>query len=707
MAPKRSKRRNLPMQNNTKKQRHSVYDRLKQRKEDENERDRRWKARNNNKDSDQKKRVVFEDDKVNVNHSSSETETEDEYETRQSKKKEVGSKLSVSPTSIEGAHDLLLLSVQKAKAGLSNKSSNSKKAATSTSMSRSEKIADDLLNDSSDNSSDDHSDDGYVEDFAKSLFPEAASENQASNPSKKPAGKTKPVYDFVYKSDDTGSTEDQILYFVHYENGEPVTVGAWAEAMALSIEARFAMIDTIKEAPFKAMFLETVGVDAAMAESEQFCFVLINSVCLFDRVEKYGVDCTSFGNILGKYTGENIPDAVAFKNHSEGDGILLAPLPGPGDDTDAFSHLAKFVREAPLRKVDAVFEKVGEGLVSLLAEEPNTKWWLSTNGLGISYLHFRFDTFPKHYHYKPFCEVSPLLDGSDRAGSESTSPSSTSFTASSKTPAPTGMSKKYDDDDDDDRDSVKGDDDDPFKDDSKSPEVMMVDGSIPRIDKWWTGSSDAILHGLLEGTKKRFKSDAPISTVAKNDSVVTCDDGQKYFLLRHKSDMQTKTKTKRRELLGPAMSVAQAKDDRTSQQVRMMAQRAEIAMTMQSYDSSVEADNMPGITTYVLTRDEIIEKPHLPKNGVVARAKPMWTVMVPSGHKKSDLVCNLEELIESLQKKKAADKKRKASPMKAAPLAIDKEMVDTAEDFLDNLYGDGEGKKLLAPQPTQKKRKKS
>jgi hypothetical protein len=256
-----------------------------------------------------------------------------------------------------------------------------------------------------------------------------------------------------------------------------------------------------------------------------------------------------------------------------------------------------------------------------------------------------------------------------------------------------------DDDDDDDRSSK---DDSTDRSSSKSVNGKEVSASIPRIDKWWTDPNDAILHGLFEGTRKIFKSQSPIATVARNDSVVTCDDGNQYYLLRHKSHAQTKAKTKRRELDGPALSVAQAKDDRTSQQVRMMVQRAEIAMRMQSYDASIDSENMPSITTYIITKDKIIEKPHLPKNGMVTRDPPMWTVMAPIGHAKNDVIDNLEKLLSTL--KDSNKKKKKSSSSSPKEVSV----VSTAEKYLDNLYGAGEGKKLLAPViPPKKKRKKN
>ena len=225
---------------------------------------------------------------------------------------------------------------------------------------------------------------------------------------------------------------------------------------------------------------------------------------------------------------------------------------------------------------------------------------------------------------------------------------------------------------------------------------------VPRIDKWWTGSSDLILHGFLEGTSTQFKSNSEVSTLARNHHDVECADGSTYHLLNHKSDFtkaRRKETAKKREIGSPALSVAQVKDDRTSQQLRMAITRTESFMKMTVYGPSVESDKMPHHSTYVLSRDQIIDEPHRPRNGMVARNKPMWTVMMPPGGTKKQLADELEELLASLRPA-GTDKNKKKKPEK-----VDQKIVHTAMEFLDNIYGTGSGDKLTAAPPAKKKKR--
>ena len=103
------------------------------------------------------------------------------------------------------------------------------------------------------------------------------------------------------------------------------------------------------------------------------------------------------------------PDAEAFAEHfREGckvvtfeslgkDALLVAPCPG-GQGAN-FAHLARFVASASKEQSAAFWQCVGESMVDRLGARPT---WLSTAGLGISWLHVRLDTRPKYYRHAPY-----------------------------------------------------------------------------------------------------------------------------------------------------------------------------------------------------------------------------------------------------------------------------------------------------------------
>jgi len=87
---------------------------------------------------------------------------------------------------------------------------------------------------------------------------------------------------------------------------------------------------------------------------------------------------------------------VAFESLGR-DALLVAPCPGM--QVDNFAHLARFVATASAERASAFWMAVGEALEKMLGASPT---WLSTAGLGVSWLHVRLDTRPKYYRHAPY-----------------------------------------------------------------------------------------------------------------------------------------------------------------------------------------------------------------------------------------------------------------------------------------------------------------
>jgi len=89
-------------------------------------------------------------------------------------------------------------------------------------------------------------------------------------------------------------------------------------------------------------------------------------------------------------TGTSI---VAFSNLG-GDAFLVVPLPVGGGST--YAHLASFLRSAPQGQCHALWEAVGGAIKAHVSDDP---LWVSTAGLGVSWLHVWLDTRPKYYRF--------------------------------------------------------------------------------------------------------------------------------------------------------------------------------------------------------------------------------------------------------------------------------------------------------------------
>lgn len=105
------------------------------------------------------------------------------------------------------------------------------------------------------------------------------------------------------------------------------------------------------------------------------------------------------------------PDAEAFAEHFDdeadvatfsnlgGDAQLV--VPAPRAPIDVYPHLVAFVRGAPPAQVDATWVALGHAIARWRAagEHP---LYVSTSGLGVSWVHLRLDRRPKYFTHAPY-----------------------------------------------------------------------------------------------------------------------------------------------------------------------------------------------------------------------------------------------------------------------------------------------------------------
>ncbi|MFQ5546773.1 MAG: hypothetical protein ACE5FV_00665 [Woeseia sp.] len=105
------------------------------------------------------------------------------------------------------------------------------------------------------------------------------------------------------------------------------------------------------------------------------------------------------------------PDPLAFSSHFDhdseadvavfrslgGDAVLLAPRPSGAPE--AYAHLAAFIRHAGESQIQSLWRETGRAVRQHLSDR---NLWLSTSGLGVSWLHIRLDTYPKYYQHRPY-----------------------------------------------------------------------------------------------------------------------------------------------------------------------------------------------------------------------------------------------------------------------------------------------------------------
>jgi hypothetical protein len=181
-------------------------------------------------------------------------------------------------------------------------------------------------------------------------------------------------------------TQSTTLQFQIKEQDKPLSFAHVIQFWQNSAPFRRYFNTFLAEIPFEAFYLEVAPMTKTQT-SLPFEFVVINSAPLRHIIP----DQSAFQEYFeeGKAT-------VDFLNLGK-DAHLLVPT--PIGVVSCYAHLAQFVRHAPAAQQDEFWKTVGELYGAGLNDQP---LWLSTAGLGVSWLHLRLDSRPKYYRYEGY-----------------------------------------------------------------------------------------------------------------------------------------------------------------------------------------------------------------------------------------------------------------------------------------------------------------
>jgi len=135
------------------------------------------------------------------------------------------------------------------------------------------------------------------------------------------------------------------------------------------------------------IFWECVPTSRDLAD-QPFRFVTVDS----PAVAALRPDPRPFQRFLG-----DADKVVTFDNLGR-NAVLVAPA---GAVPGGCAHLASWCRTAPVEEQHAFWEAVGRA-VQCWWEETDAPVWVSTSGLGVSWLHVRLDQRPKYYTHGPY-----------------------------------------------------------------------------------------------------------------------------------------------------------------------------------------------------------------------------------------------------------------------------------------------------------------
>ena len=148
---------------------------------------------------------------------------------------------------------------------------------------------------------------------------------------------------------------------------------------------------TILESGFESLCWETPPVTLSNL-SEDHEFVVVESPMLMASHPDPSPFQEHFFGLQKK--------VVSFPNLGR-NGIMIVPVP-PTEGAQ-YGHLASFLANAPSEEIAALWRVTSEEIQANLDEKPK---WLSTAGLGVSWLHIRIDTRPKYYRHNAYRESS-------------------------------------------------------------------------------------------------------------------------------------------------------------------------------------------------------------------------------------------------------------------------------------------------------------
>lgn len=198
----------------------------------------------------------------------------------------------------------------------------------------------------------------------------------------------------------------------------------------------------IQKAPYQAFRFETPGMSPETIAWMAFEFVLVRDDSLAgfaatpdpNTFAQYLSSCkkcddnhyqhSNNNNNNGSSSNDCEPTAGCIFANLGGDATLVSPIDWSSSSSSTsmsscYGHLANFVRGAPDDQITKLWRLVAETLkekllVEVVAttrtataaagqkQQQQQPLWFSTAGDGVAWLHFRFDSRPKYYHYKPY-----------------------------------------------------------------------------------------------------------------------------------------------------------------------------------------------------------------------------------------------------------------------------------------------------------------
>jgi len=115
-----------------------------------------------------------------------------------------------------------------------------------------------------------------------------------------------------------------------------------------------------------------------------------------DALAQMRADPSDFADQLKAATGS----VTSFHNLGR-DALLIVPC--RVSSANCYGHFAAFLREGPREQQHALFRRLAIEAEKMLQD--GRRFWISTSGLGVPWVHVRLDSYPKYYQHRPYAEA--------------------------------------------------------------------------------------------------------------------------------------------------------------------------------------------------------------------------------------------------------------------------------------------------------------
>jgi len=161
-------------------------------------------------------------------------------------------------------------------------------------------------------------------------------------------------------------------------------IGLWRDDEAF----RDFFIAMLAASPFEAFFWEMPPLDEATLARTFECAIIGSGA-----LARMQADDADFAGHLRD------ADKIAVFGNLSGDALLIVPTKIAA--VEGYGHIASFVRTVPRDQQHALFRRLALEIKKRLATSSG-RFWVSTSGLGVPWVHVRLDRWPKYYQFKSY-----------------------------------------------------------------------------------------------------------------------------------------------------------------------------------------------------------------------------------------------------------------------------------------------------------------